>query len=193
MAMPAETARRWTAREVRALIAESPLATPRYELVDGELLVTPSPGAPHQMAVGKLLVALSGYLQHESFAEVISSPSDVELEPEFVAQPDILVVPMPEWRRVLREGLPIRELILAVEVLSPSSSRHDRVRKRPLYQRHVPDYWIVDLDARLVERWAPGDERPEIVTEHLSWHPAGAKAQFTLALPEFFAGVFGTE
>ena len=57
---------------------------------------------------------------------------------------------MAEWRRVATEGLPIRELLLAVEVLSPSSSRHDRVRKRPHYQRHVPDYWIVDLDARLV-------------------------------------------
>ena len=50
MAMPAAQ-RRWTAQEVRELIAESPLATPRYELVDGELLVTPSPNWPHQRAV----------------------------------------------------------------------------------------------------------------------------------------------
>jgi len=153
IAMPAETGRRWTAREVRALIAESPLATPRYELVDGELLVTPSPGAPHQMAVAKLLHLLTLYLDRERIGVIIPSPSDVELEPESVTQPDLLVVPMVEWRRVMQHGLPIRELLLAIEVLSPSSGRHDRVRKRPLYQRHVPDYWIVDNDARLVERW----------------------------------------
>src|SRR6476646_9467113 len=84
--------------------------------------------------------------------------------------------------RVMREGLPIRELLLAVEVLSPSSSRHDRVRKRPLYQRHVPDYWIVDLDARLVEHWTPTHDRPEVITETLSWHPPGATTAFTLDL-----------
>lgn len=191
MVMPAETRRRWTAREVRALIAESPLATPRYELVDGELLVTPSPSLPHQRAVGRLLVAISEYLERQRLGEIISSPSDVELEPESITQPDLLAIPTAESRRVMREGLPIRELLLAIEVLSPSSGRHDRVRKRPLYQRHVPDYWIVDNDARLVERWAPGDDRPQIITETLEWHPTGAGEPFTLDLPPFFAAVCG--
>ena len=193
MAMPAEVQRRWTAREVRDLIAASPLATPRYELVDGELLVTPSPGAPHQRGVGLLFYAIMTYLESERVGVVITSPSDVELEPEFITQPDIFGVPKDEWRRVMEEGLPVRELMLAVEVLSPSSSRHDRVRKRPLYQRHVPDYWIVDLDARLVERWTPGDERPELITETLSWHPAGATTAFSLDLPSYFESVFATD
>ena len=61
MAMPAVN-RRWTAKEVRELIAESPLATPRYELVDGELLVTPSPTGAHQLAVALLWKALYEYL-----------------------------------------------------------------------------------------------------------------------------------
>ena len=191
--MPAETGRRWTAREVRQLIDESPLATPRYELVDGKLLVTPSPGAPHQVAVLRLILALGAYLETERIGRLIPSPSDVELEPESVTQPDLFVVPMPEWRRVMREGLPIRELLLAVEILSPSSSRHDRVRKRPLYQRHVPDYWIVDLDARLFEQWAPNDERPRLETETLSWHPVGAATAFTLDLPAYFESVFRTD
>ena len=189
MAMPAEMARRWTAPEVRQLIDESPLATPRYELVDGELLVTPSPALRHQVAVGKLLIALSAYLDREPVGRVISSPSDVELEPEFISQPDVFVVPMSEWRRVIADGLPVREVVLAVEILSPSSSRHDRVRKRPLYQRHVPDYWIVDLDARLIERWTPGDDRPELLVATLSWHPAGAAAPLTLDVPELFRSI----
>ena len=99
---------------------------------------------------------------------------------------------MAEWQRVATEGLPIGELLLAVEVLSPSSSRHDRVRKRPLYQRHVPDYWIVDLDARLFERWAPADERPELLTETLVGHPAGATAPFMMDIAPYFASVFDT-
>jgi len=189
MAMPARIGR-WTAREVRELIAAAPLATPRYELVDGELLVTPSPAYRHQLVVTRLLFALTQYLDSEPVGTAIPSPSDVELEPEFITQPDILVVPVDESRRAMREGLPIRELLLAVEVLSPSSSRHDRVRKRPLYQRHVPNYWIVDLDARLVERWTPDDERPELITDVLSWQPAGANNPFTLALGDFFASIF---
>jgi len=192
MAMAAEAGRRWTAREVRELIAAAPFATPRYELVDGELLVTPAPSVFHQRVVVELVIRLAGYLRTERVGHVITSPSDVELEPEFITQPDILVVPMAEWRRVATEGLPIRELLLAVEVLSPSSSRHDRVRKRPHYQRHVPDYWIVDLDARLVERWAPADERPDLLTETLAWHPVGATTPFVMDIPPFFASIFET-
>ena len=189
MAMPA-VKRRWTAREVRQLIAESPLATPRYELVDGELLVTPSPNWPHQRAVRLILLALEEYLRRHPVGEVATSPFDVELAPESLVQPDVFVVPVHEARRLLTE-MPARELLLAVEVLSPSSSRHDRVKKRPHYQRHVPEYWIVDLDARLFERWRPGDERPEIVTEMLEWYPAGATEPFRLDLIRYFAEVFG--
>jgi Uma2 family endonuclease len=189
MDMAAETGRRWTAREVRELIEAAPLATPRYELVDGELLVTPGPHPVHQRAVGELIVALSAYLQLERVGHVIPSPSDVELEPEFIAQPDVFVVPMAEWRRVAKDEPPIRQLLLAAEVLSPSSSRHDRVRKRPLYQRNVPDYWIIDLDARLFEHWTPGDDRPALVTDTLVWQPAGAATPCTLDLRAYFASV----
>src|SRR2546421_13129806 len=79
MAMPA-TQRRWTAPEVRQLIAESPLQTPRYELVDGELLVTPSPNEPHQRAVFLLVRALGDYLERNPIGQVYTSPFDVELE-----------------------------------------------------------------------------------------------------------------
>lgn len=192
MAMPAEAGRRWTARDVRELIAAAPFATPRYELVDGDLLVTPGPSLFHQRAVVELVLRLGAYLQTERVGHVITSPSDVELEPEFITQPDIFVIPTAEWRRVAAEGLPVRDLLLAVEALSPSSSRHDRVRKRPLYQRHVPDYWIVDLDARLFERWAPTDERPELLTEALAWHPVGSTTPFLMEIPPFFASIFET-
>jgi len=192
MGMPA-VERRWTAREVRALIAENPLLTPRYELVDGELLVTPSPGYPHQRAVSRLQYALAAYLERERVGEVLTSPFDVELEPESITQPDIFVISGEEGRRLQREGLPSFSLLLTVEVLSPGSSRHDRVRKRPLYQRHVPEYWIIDLDARIIERWRTGEDRPEIVETSLAWQAEGAAQPFLLDVQRFFAEVMNEQ
>jgi Uma2 family endonuclease len=193
MGMPAVDGRRWTAAEVRALIDANPLYTPRYELIDGELLVTPSPGPSHQMMVGLLLVALNAYLARERVGVVLHSPSDIELEPEFITQPDVFVLPTHEWRRVLAQGNPPRELFLAIEVLSPSSGRHDRLKKRPHYQRKVPEYWIFDLDARLVERWRPGDTRPEIVSDTVTWQPRGARTAFSCELGPLFADALGDE
>src|SRR5436309_1934169 len=115
MAMPA-IKRRWTAQEVRELIAENPLATPRYELVDGELLVTPSPSWPHQRAVSLLVSALVEYLTRQPVGRAATSPFDVGLEPDLVLQPDVFVVPMHEARRLLTE-MPARELLVAAEVL----------------------------------------------------------------------------
>lgn len=84
--------------------------------------------------------------------------------------------------------------ILAVEVLSPSTARYDRALKRKLYQRvGVAEYWIVDLDARLVERWRPEDERPEIVTDRLIWVPAGAPEPLAVGLDEYFREVMGSQ
>lgn len=186
MGMPVLEQQRWTAKAVRELMAAAPLASPRYEVVDGELLVTPSPAHKHQMAVKLLLVALSNYLDVEPVATALDSPSDIELEPDQVVQPDVYVLPLDEAARRAVDDFPSRALMVAAEVLSPSSARYDRVRKRPLYLRHVSEYWIIDVDARLVERWRPGDERPEILTETLAWHPAGASAPFRLDLAVFF-------
>jgi Uma2 family endonuclease len=195
MAMPAparEKPRHWTAREVRELIANNPLATPRYELVDGELLVTPSPGGAHQNAVGVLAALLREYLRRQRVGHVFVSPFDVELEPELIVQPDLFVVPMVEAKRLLTDAhARARELLLAVEVASPSSGRFDRVVKKPIYQRHVSEYWIVDFDSRLFERWQSGDARPQILIDRLEWRPTDAASSFVLDLSEYFAEVHG--
>lgn len=189
MAMPAEQGRHWMVREVRRLIADAPLATPRYELVAGELLVTPSPNALHQSAVGLLLAALDSYARKNRIGVAYTSPFDVELEPESLVQPDVFVTSMPEARR-LRTEMPARQLLLAVEVISPSSARYDRVTKRALYQRHVSEYWVIDVNARLIERWTPNDDRPEIIVDTLVWSPEGAAGPFTLELPAYFGDVY---
>jgi Uma2 family endonuclease len=188
MAMPVQRTprRRWTEEEFyRARDAAPP--GERWELVDGDVLVTPSPHWSHQRIVFELAVSLREYVRAHSLGEVFISPLDVKLEPGLVMQPDILAVPAGELRS---HSDVVRRLLLAVESLSPSSARHDRVTKRPRYQRNrVPEYWIVDPASQTVERWRPDDTRPEILSEQLIWHPEGASEPFVLDLARFFADV----
>ena len=80
--------------------------------------------------------------------------------------------------------------LLAIEVLSPGSAARDRGIKRHLYQHAgVLEYWIVDLDSRVVERWRPDDSRPEILREVLTWVVPGSSTPFDLGLTEFFAAL----
>ena len=185
MGMPASTLRRWTLAEVRGLIRFNPVYTPRYELVDGELFVTLMPTPAHQLALGDLLFALANYLRRSRIGETLASPFDVELEPETLVWPDVFVMP-PDAAAQIRSEDRARSLLLAVEILSPTSEEADRGPKRRLYQRNVPEYWIVDLEAALVERWRPSDARPEIVRERLEWAPSGATDPFVLDLRELF-------
>jgi Uma2 family endonuclease len=81
-------------------------------------------------------------------------------------------------------------LLLAVEVLSPSTARVDRQTKRRIYQNvRVPEYWIVDLNARLVVRWTRGDERPEVITGILEWQPRTEVQPLRVVLEEILGPV----
>ncbi len=190
MPMPAP-ARRWTVEEVRALQGESRSAWPRYELIDGELLVTPAPRPIHQRAVRLLVLALDPYVEVHRLGEVWMSPADIQLGSGTIVQPDVFVVPrspalpVPSWRE-------LDALTLAVEVTSPSTARGDRVTKRQFFGRkRVEHYWVVDLDARVVERTRAGDARVDVDSTTLEWWPVGATVPFTLDLPAFFARVHG--
>lgn len=188
MGMPVQRApyRRWTEAEFYAARDAAPPGE-RWELVDGEVLVTPSPHWTHQRIVSQLFARLYEYVREQRLGEAFVSPLDVKLEPGLVLQPDVLVVPAGLLRR--RSDI-VRELLLAVETVSPSSARYDRVTKRPHYQRHrVSDYWIVDDTSRTIERWTPNDDRPELLAEQLIWHPIGATEPFVLDLIHFFEEV----
>jgi Uma2 family endonuclease len=161
----------------------------RHELLDGEHVVTPAPALLLQRAVGKLFRALGEYLDAREDLEAFSSPADVILGPRILVQPDVFVARVPPGGR-LRKWQDVGVPVLAIEILSPGTASRDRGMKRVIYQREgVAEYWIVDLDARLVERWRPGEERPEILRETLAWG-AGGKP-FDLDLPVFFTAVLG--
>ena len=178
--------RRWTPEAVRALASEQ-RAWPRYELVRGELLVTPAPGAIHQIAVLEIAAMLREHLAREPIGIVMLSPADLVIEPGSVTQPDVFVVPATvdvEGHRL--EWSDVNSLLLAVEVLSPSSARSDRIEKRDFYcDVGVPEYWIVDLDAQAVERWTPTRETPEILRDLLKWTPSQG-APLSIDLPWLF-------
>jgi Uma2 family endonuclease len=183
----ATTKKHWTAAELRAI----PDDRNRYEIIDGELLVSPSPSAPHQMLVTELLVRIHAYLDQRRIGVVVVSPADVELADDTVVQPDVFVAPLVGGRppRTWKE---LGRLLLVIEVLSPSTARADRTVKRQRFQREgIPEYWIVDGDARVVERWRPEDVRPEILAEKLEWQPDPAFAPLVLDLPILFAETLG--
>ncbi|HEX6048199.1 MAG TPA: Uma2 family endonuclease [Gemmatimonadaceae bacterium] len=183
--MPAQRApqRRWSEAEFYAARDAAPKGE-RWELVDGEVLVTPSPHWAHQRILAELFTLVRQYVRAQGLGEAFFSPLDVRLEPGLVLQPDMLVVPAGELQRRTDT---IRRLLLAAEIVSPSSARYDRVTKRPHYQRHrVSEYWVVDDTSRTIERWTPDDDRPELLADRLVWHPAGATESFVLDLVRFF-------
>jgi Uma2 family endonuclease len=178
----------WTPDEVRAL----PDDGKRYECVDGELLVTAAPTGRHQRAVGLLWNALFPYVARSGAGELLMSPADLEIEAGALVQPDLFVYRIPAGGIVQADWSVVRSLRLAVEILSPSTARYDRGIKRHFYLRSPTDeYWIVDLESRVVERWRTGDDRPEICVDELVWSPDGAVAPLRIDLPPFFAAVFG--
>jgi Uma2 family endonuclease len=186
MGMP-QPAPNWTVEQVLAL----PDDGNRYEVVDGELLVTPAPLFRHQDAILALVRRLEPFVRSNGVGHLSISPADIEFDDHTLVQPDIFVFELPGGKRPGR-WKDIRSLLLAVEVLSPSTARADRQVKRLRYQRQgIPEYWIVDLDARLVERWRPQDERPEIIHETLSWRPGTGSAVLTIELPELFGELLG--
>lgn len=188
MGMVATTGR-WTAEMLRAL----PDDGKRYEIVHGELLVTPSPSFTHQRAVRELLWLVEAYLRPSRRAEVLSSPADIELQPDSVVQPDLFVFPTVAGKPV-RDWPDIGRLLLAIEILSPSTARYDRIVKRRLYlEQQIPEYWIVDCDARCVERWRPGEDRPEILTARIEWRSPGASTPLEIDLAAFFTTVLEKE
>lgn len=189
MAMPKVVERYWTREDAHRM----PDDGKRYECIDGVLLVTPGPAYDHVYTLEAIRRAIEEFaIALRPGARLFLSPADVELEPRSMVQPDLFVARPKTGLDRIRRAEDIRDLLLAVEVLSPGTARIDRGRKRAFYQRcGVQEYWIVDHEARLVERWRPADLRPEILRETLEWRPVGAQHSLRIDLPALFADAFG--
>lgn len=152
----------------RLLTYEDFLAFPddgvRREIVQGEVLVTPTPSVRHQEIVFRLSYALEKYVRADGGGRVFISPLDVRLSDHDVVEPDAIFV-ADDRLSIVKEKHMLGSPSLLIEVVS--DSRTDRVRKRALYARAgVPEYWIVDPDADRIEvhRLARGRYgKPEIL------------------------------
>src|SRR4051812_48046446 len=119
MGMPAAERRRWTAAQVRQLIADGQQYGPRFELIAGELLVIPAPSPRHQVALAWVYDRIAPFVLQQHLGCTLWSPADIELAPDELSQPDIFVIP--ELRPPARWS-EFKRLRLAVEVLSPSTA-----------------------------------------------------------------------
>ena len=136
----------------------------RYEAIGGELHVSPPLTLTHQAVSGRLFRALWDLLVEPGLGELFAAPVGVEfIRTEEGVQPDLAFVAT-ERLVILTEDAIQGAPDLVIEILSPSTARRDRTVKLDLYRRQgVPEYWIVDSDAKQIEVWrlAAGAAEPE--------------------------------
>jgi len=123
----------------------------RYELIGGEVHLTPAPNTKHQFVVHNLDIALSLYVQKNKLGEVWEAPLDVRLTEDTALQPDLVFVASTRVE-IVREEFIAGAPDLVVEVLSASTAVHDRATKLPIYaEAGVPEVWLIDSQAKTVE------------------------------------------
>lgn len=126
----------------------------RYEIVDGALLVTPSPSLLHQAVSSNLIRVLQS--SAPATLRVLHAPLDLVIDEATVLQSDLLVVPSADLHRPEQ---PLRPL-LVVEILSPASRRVDLTLKRSRYEAAgIASYWVVDPDVPSLTAWQFRDVR----------------------------------
>ena len=123
----------------------------RYELVNGELLMTPSPIPNHQRISGKLEFVVRKFVTENNLGEVFYAPCDVYLDDENVVQPDILFISKDRLNIIGDKNIQSAPN-LVIEIISENSVYRDMVQKKRLYARFgVKEYWIVIPEEKEVE------------------------------------------
>jgi len=116
----------------------------RYEILDGELFITPSPWIKHQQVSGNLLYVLGNHVATNHLGNIFPALTDVIMAETTVVQPDLIFVGNDRLGIITDraiEGTPT----LVVEILSPTTQQTDRITKAQLYAKYgVPHYWLID-------------------------------------------------
>ena len=131
----------------------------RYEAIEGDLYMTPSPSLRHQLVSWRLCDDLNRFLVKAGHGLVLSAPFGVKFpDTSEGVQPDILFVSRERYE-IVAEGVVVGAPDLVVEILSPSTAGRDRNIKLRLYERQgVREYWIVNPDENVVDVWRFGEE-----------------------------------
>src|ERR1035438_3937363 len=156
----------WTADDLDLL----PDDGNRYEVVEGELFVTPAPLLPHQAVSAGLHARLHAFVRAQRVGWAFYAPGDVHVNSRSRVLPDIFVVPRTTMR-MPKSWKDAPTPILVVEILSDSTARRDLGAKRRLYHRAgVAEYWIVDWEERNVRVIRQGE--PDFVAhDRVEWRP----------------------
>jgi Uma2 family endonuclease len=175
---------RWTAEMLPTL----PDDGNKYEVIDGELYVTPRPTSQHQVVLTALIAAFRSHLVPAGAAAVLPDV-DLRAEERSAVRPDLVVVALAAGS-VPRTPLSASSVILAIEILSASTREADHGPKRELYMRlDIPEYWIVDVERRAIERWRHGGASAEIVHDRIHWRLAPDSPELTIEWDDLFAWV----
>jgi Uma2 family endonuclease len=170
----------WTLEELHSL----PDDGNKYELVRGELFVTPPPSGDHEAILVRLARMLDRYVESNGLGDVYRPRSVMRFQGSEV-EPDLMV--RPPWPGRPRDWDTAPRPILIVEVLSASTRRRDHEQKRDFYlAAHVPEYWIVDAERQTVTVVRP-DEPDRTARDLFAWHPAGVAEPLRITLAEVFA------
>ncbi len=123
----------------------------RYEIIDGDLFIVPSPNESHQRILANLFHALSHYLKQNKLGRVYFAPFDVLFSEEDIVQPDIIFVSHENKRIITKDNIKGAPNMI-IEVFSPATFKRDMGSKKKLYARHgVQEYWIVDPEHKTVD------------------------------------------
>ncbi len=123
----------------------------RYELIHGEVLLTPSPNVGHQAALRNLSTSLVNYLAKNPLGQIFFAPLDVRLGADTALQPDLIFISK-DRAGIIQEDFIMGPPDLVAEILSPSTAAHDRATKLQIYaEAGVNEVWLIDPRARTVE------------------------------------------
>jgi Uma2 family endonuclease len=129
---------------------ELPEGPPHYQVIEGDLVMSPSPNLFHQSVAGRIYLILAQFLEKHPIGFVFIAPLDVFLTELNVYQPDVVFVSNQRRSIITRDGIEGAP-DLVVEVLSPGTARLDRGSKRKIYARTgVKELWLVDPEAKLI-------------------------------------------
>ena len=171
--------KRWTLEELHSL----PDDGNKYELVRGDLFVTPPPSHAHELISARLAELLVPYVSRHGLGYVFH-PRAVFRFGGSEVEPDLMVVPpaVAEAKNWNDSPTPI----LMIEIVSPSTRRRDYESKRALYSDSgIPEYWIVDPDTRSVRVVRPA--APDLLADRsIRWSPSGASEPLDISLDGIF-------
>ena len=123
----------------------------RYEIIDGDLFMVPSPNESHQHILVNILQVLVNHVRKNKLGAVYCAPFDILFSEEDIVQPDVIFVSNENKKVITKDNIKGSPDLL-VEILSPSTSRRDIGIKKKLYARHgVREYWIVDPERETVD------------------------------------------